>query len=497
MRNVVLPYSDNGMRYLLLVLVVCSVGILMIPNAFAAVGNERTITVQNAPGSSVPGCEKFDGCFIPNRPSIRPGDTVVWTNPDTAAHTATSGSAADGPDGVFDSSLMMAGQTFSHQFTKSGLYNYYCMVHPWMEGIIIVKEGPDWTPPPPPPPSKTSTRIILDPFSSTFKEDETIYFSGRLMTGDGGLITGTPITFKFTGFTVDRKNNDKTITDDNGEFQYQLMFGAETLKLKIQAVFEGNTHFGSSESQVVIFSITSSSQPSTSSLGGPTFLKLEIETDKRDVTVSGKLTDPTGKFTIRNVEIIFIPSGFAFNENAVAGKYGTSSCKVSGFPNCELTTDNFGDFYVEFRLGPSSISKKYSIQAVFGGNNQWESSKSLTQSFTIGTTVGTPPSQPQTSTSSGDLGWIWILIILGVVFAGVAGVLAKKGLKKTPKATPQRRTFGVKQPKKRRTGSPASVPPSRESASTFAHYECPNCHSENVVQNPNGSEYCSDCGWKS
>jgi len=55
----------------------------MIPNAFAAVGNERTITVQNAPGSSVPGCEKFDGCFIPNRPSIRPGDTVVWTNPDT------------------------------------------------------------------------------------------------------------------------------------------------------------------------------------------------------------------------------------------------------------------------------------------------------------------------------------------------------------------------------------------------------------------------------
>ena len=90
---------------------------------------------------------------------------------------------------------------------------------------------------------------------------------------------------------------------------------------------------------------------------------------------------------------------------------------------------------------------------------------------------------------------------MGVVAAGAAGVLgtvyAKKGLKKTPKATPQRRTFGVKQPKKRRTGSPASVPPSRESASTFAHYECPNCHSENVVQNPNGSEYCSDCGWKS
>ena len=477
----------------------------MIPNAFAAVGNERTITVQNAPGSSVPGCEKFDGCFIPNRPSIRPGDTVVWTNPDTTAHTATSGSAADGPDGVFDSSLMMAGQTFSYQFTKSGLYNYYCMVHPWREGIIIVKEGPDWTPPSNPT-SKTPSKLILDPLPN-IKAKGSVTFSGQLVTApslaqpSASIIPDATITLKFTGFTVNGLDHYTTTTNSFGKFNEIFTMPNVTTKkdYAIQAFYNGSLKFESSQSQIEHFTVipTTSSQPSTSSLGGPTFLKLEIETDKRDVTVSGKLTDPAGKFTVRNVEIIFIPSGFAFNENAVAGKYGTSSCKVSGFPNCELTTDNFGDFYVEFRLGPSSISKKYSIQAVFGGNNQWESSKSLTQSFTIGTTVGTPPSQPQTSTSSGDLGWIWILIILGVVFAGVAGVLAKKGLKKTPKATPQRRTFGVKQPKKRRTGSPASVPPSRESASTFAHYECPNCHSENVVQNPNGSEYCSDCGWKS
>jgi hypothetical protein len=148
-------------------------------------------------------------------------------------------------------------------------------------------------------------------------------------------------------------------------------------------------------------------------------------------------------------------------------------------------------------MSQAAAGEKISIQAVFYGNNQWESSKSLTQSVIVAQLLLPPSSQPPTSTSSGDFGWIWIVIILGVVFAGVAVVLAKRNKKKTPTTTPQRRTFGVKQPKKRRTGSPASVPPSGESASTFAHYECPDCHSDNIIQYQDGAEYCSDCGWKS
>jgi predicted RNA-binding Zn-ribbon protein involved in translation (DUF1610 family) len=90
----------------------------------------------------------------------------------------------------------------------------------------------------------------------------------------------------------------------------------------------------------------------------------------------------------------------------------------------------------------------------------------------------------------------WIMILIPVIIIVVV-VVAIKSRKKTSRTAPQRKTFGVKQPKKRRTGSPSSVPSSGTSASTFAHYECPNCHSENVVQNPNGSESCSDCGWRS
>ena len=106
------------------------------------------VIVENAPGSSVPGCEKTNECFLPYKVSINVGDTVTWVNDDTAAHTATSGTNPDGPSGVFDSSLVLAGSSFSFTFNEAGTYEYFCMVHPWMTGVVIVG-GTAPTPPPP------------------------------------------------------------------------------------------------------------------------------------------------------------------------------------------------------------------------------------------------------------------------------------------------------------------------------------------------------------
>ena len=88
---------------------------------------------------SSPGCESTNECYLPYSLEIQAGDTVSWSNDDTAAHTVTSGTP-DGPDGVFDSSLFMAGNTFEFTFDESGTYSYFCMVHPWMIGEIIVNE---------------------------------------------------------------------------------------------------------------------------------------------------------------------------------------------------------------------------------------------------------------------------------------------------------------------------------------------------------------------
>jgi len=116
-------------------LVVFAIGLFAVPQAFA------DVTVENAAGSSTPGCEETDSCFIPNPVTVHLGTTVTFANTDNAAHTATSGGGDDAPspDGVFDSSLIMAGGSYSYTADTEGTFDYFCMVHPWMEGTIIVE----------------------------------------------------------------------------------------------------------------------------------------------------------------------------------------------------------------------------------------------------------------------------------------------------------------------------------------------------------------------
>jgi len=126
--------------YSLFVLLTVFSIIAITPLAFAAHGEGgMSATVTNAPGSSTPGCEETDNCFVPSTVVITAGGTVTWENTDTAAHTASSGTAAGGPDGVFDSSLIMAGGSYSVTLDDEGAYPYFCMVHPWMQGTVIVE----------------------------------------------------------------------------------------------------------------------------------------------------------------------------------------------------------------------------------------------------------------------------------------------------------------------------------------------------------------------
>jgi len=106
--------------------------------AAAASAGPQTHIVETAMGSGAPGCETSNACYLPQDITINTGDTVKWDNVDTAAHTVTGGSPADGPSGVFDSSLLMAGLDYSFTFNDAGNYDYFCMVHPWMVGSVTV-----------------------------------------------------------------------------------------------------------------------------------------------------------------------------------------------------------------------------------------------------------------------------------------------------------------------------------------------------------------------
>lgn len=110
--------------------------IAFAPSAFA---DHSKVNVNIDKGSSTPGCETTNTCFDPHEAIVDVGGEITWTNTDTAAHTATSGNPTDGPDGTFDSSLFGPTKTFSHKFDEAGTINYFCMVHPWMTGIVTVQ----------------------------------------------------------------------------------------------------------------------------------------------------------------------------------------------------------------------------------------------------------------------------------------------------------------------------------------------------------------------
>ena len=88
-------------------------------------------------GSASPGCEPE--CYDPSTVTISAGGTVTFVNSDMAPHTATSGTAIDGPDGVWDTSLIMNAASYSVTLDNPGTYDYFCMVHPWMDGKVIVE----------------------------------------------------------------------------------------------------------------------------------------------------------------------------------------------------------------------------------------------------------------------------------------------------------------------------------------------------------------------
>ncbi|MGV7226786.1 MAG: PEFG-CTERM sorting domain-containing protein [Nitrosopumilus sp.] len=112
--------------------------VAMTPAAFA---DHSEVTIVPAAGSGAPGCEETaEGCYIPSTATVDVGGKVIMTNTDSAAHTYTSGTPDGGPDGVFDTSLLMVDGSYEWIPETVGEQPYFCMVHPWMQGIIIVQE---------------------------------------------------------------------------------------------------------------------------------------------------------------------------------------------------------------------------------------------------------------------------------------------------------------------------------------------------------------------
>jgi len=87
---------------------------------------------------SRPGCETDDRCYVPSLIIIEKGKQVTWVNEDSAFHSVTSG-FYDEPDDLFDSGHLDPFESYTLTFDEVGVYDYFCTLHPWMKGQVIVE----------------------------------------------------------------------------------------------------------------------------------------------------------------------------------------------------------------------------------------------------------------------------------------------------------------------------------------------------------------------
>ena len=78
--------------------------------------------------------EIANSAFSPAELTIKVGDTITWTNRDSASHTVTSDSGTE-----ISSDSLSNGQTYSYTFNTAGTFEYHCTIHPSMKAKIIVQ----------------------------------------------------------------------------------------------------------------------------------------------------------------------------------------------------------------------------------------------------------------------------------------------------------------------------------------------------------------------
>ena len=71
--------------------------------------------------------------FAPPDLTIAAGTTVTWKNDDGEVHKVQDDHKR------FSSAALDTDDSFSHTFATPGVYHYFCSIHPYMVGKIVVK----------------------------------------------------------------------------------------------------------------------------------------------------------------------------------------------------------------------------------------------------------------------------------------------------------------------------------------------------------------------
>ncbi len=178
-----------------------------------------TTTIVKIPsGSHSGGCVKTDSCFSPSNIIIGHGTTVTWKNEDDVTHTVLSGIPTTGPEGIFEDDEILSGETFSYTFESTGIYQYFDVLHPWMVGVILVKDSSDSS--------------VIIPFD--VETDKHWYQNGDIIAIWGKVIPHENLTLPITLMVIDHNGivsaETQFLPSEDGSFNYNEFRAGGTMK---------------------------------------------------------------------------------------------------------------------------------------------------------------------------------------------------------------------------------------------------------------------------
>ncbi|MBI2849469.1 MAG: cupredoxin domain-containing protein [Chloroflexi bacterium] len=142
----------------------------------------------NSVSPSVPSTLRIgDDFFTPASFSTTVGTTVTWTNSGQSTHSVTSNT------GLFDSSMLRPGQSFSYTFQSPGIYSYQCIFHSGQNGTITVtgsgNPASNTATPPPTTPTTTPPATVTVPAGTGVQIGDNLYSPVSLSLGAGSTVT--------------------------------------------------------------------------------------------------------------------------------------------------------------------------------------------------------------------------------------------------------------------------------------------------------------------
>jgi plastocyanin len=179
-----------------------------------------------------------DFAYDPSTITVPAGTTVIWTNLDTVPHTVTS------TTGKFDSGILGPGRQFNYIFNDLGTYDYYCTIHTYMKGQVVVTPygGPH-------PQSEISTAVPVSTTSPQPSTRMTVDLLAKDINFDKDNITvlaGAQVNIDFYNLDVGMPHNFAVYANSDAKtviYQGPVIVGPKQITYTFNAPVDTGVYF--------------------------------------------------------------------------------------------------------------------------------------------------------------------------------------------------------------------------------------------------------------